>query len=215
MSRRQRGPPTGSTWIPARLWFRSTFPAKGSHGCQDGRNAPVADLRTLMSIALFVGIVRSLRASTGDQEVPPKPSYQRHVAALFSRLGCNGGTCHGAVKGQNGFRLSLFGADPRSTTNKSCATSAAAASIATIRPAACCSSRRPGRSITAAVCGYGRDPSSTRCFSAGWPRVLRRIRRRRPTSSLSASSRRSNRPAGRILSAARRGAGLPTAPPRT
>src|SRR5205085_672607 len=29
-----------------------------------------------------------------------------------SRLGCNGGTCHGAVHGQNGFRLSLFGADP-------------------------------------------------------------------------------------------------------
>jgi hypothetical protein len=40
------------------------------------------------------------------------PSYQRHVSALFSRLGCNGGACHGAVKGQNGFRLSLFGADP-------------------------------------------------------------------------------------------------------
>src|SRR5271166_614300 len=50
---------------------------------------------------------------------PPKPSepstaprFSRHVAAVFSRLGCNGGTCHGAVKGQNGFRLSLFGADP-------------------------------------------------------------------------------------------------------
>lgn len=40
------------------------------------------------------------------------PSYQRHVAALFGKLGCNGGTCHGAVKGQNGFQLSLFGADP-------------------------------------------------------------------------------------------------------
>src|SRR5450432_9129 len=40
------------------------------------------------------------------------PSYQRNVSALFSRLGCNGGTCHGSVKGQNGFRLSLFGADP-------------------------------------------------------------------------------------------------------
>lgn len=38
-------------------------------------------------------------------------SYQRHVTAVFSKLGCNGGTCHGAVKGQNGFRLSLFGAD--------------------------------------------------------------------------------------------------------
>src|SRR5206468_656962 len=37
---------------------------------------------------------------------------QRHVSALLSKLGCNGGTCHGAVQGQNGFKLSLFGADP-------------------------------------------------------------------------------------------------------
>jgi hypothetical protein len=40
------------------------------------------------------------------------PSYQRHVVALFGKQGCNGGACHGAIKGQNGFRLSLFGADP-------------------------------------------------------------------------------------------------------
>src|SRR5438105_11239962 len=41
-----------------------------------------------------------------------EPQFTRHVEAVFSRLGCNGGTCHGAVKGQNGFQLSLFGADP-------------------------------------------------------------------------------------------------------
>src|SRR5262245_46461624 len=41
-----------------------------------------------------------------------EPSYHKHVTALFSKLGCNGGACHGAVRGQNGFRLSLFGADP-------------------------------------------------------------------------------------------------------
>src|SRR5206468_263255 len=40
------------------------------------------------------------------------PRFSRHVAAVFSKLGCNAGTCHGAVKGQNGFRLTLFGADP-------------------------------------------------------------------------------------------------------
>src|SRR5436190_10448105 len=40
------------------------------------------------------------------------PLFSRHVAAVFSRLGCNGGTCHGAVRGQNGFRLTLFGAGP-------------------------------------------------------------------------------------------------------
>src|SRR6188474_2147086 len=38
--------------------------------------------------------------------------FSRHIVPLFSRLGCNAGSCHGAVKGQNGFRLSLFGADP-------------------------------------------------------------------------------------------------------
>src|SRR6186997_1170244 len=41
-----------------------------------------------------------------------EPRFTSHVEAVFSRLGCNGGTCHGAVKGQNGFSLSLFGADP-------------------------------------------------------------------------------------------------------
>src|SRR5262249_3624535 len=40
------------------------------------------------------------------------PRFSRHVAAVFSKLGCNSGGCHGAVKGQNGFRLALFGADP-------------------------------------------------------------------------------------------------------
>jgi hypothetical protein len=42
---------------------------------------------------------------------PAAPSYERHVMALFSRLGCNGSAGHGAVRG-NGFRLALFGADP-------------------------------------------------------------------------------------------------------
>src|SRR5262245_42214837 len=38
--------------------------------------------------------------------------FSRHIVPLFSKLGCNAGACHGAVKGQNGFRLTLFGADP-------------------------------------------------------------------------------------------------------
>ncbi len=41
-----------------------------------------------------------------------KPLFSRHVVPLFSRLGCNAGACHGSVTGQNGFRLSLFGASP-------------------------------------------------------------------------------------------------------
>ncbi|HJZ60379.1 MAG TPA: DUF1549 and DUF1553 domain-containing protein [Gemmataceae bacterium] len=51
-------------------------------------------------------------ARAAEPAAPEHPSYQRHVTALFSRLGCNAGACHGAVRGQNGFRLSLFAADP-------------------------------------------------------------------------------------------------------
>jgi hypothetical protein len=51
-------------------------------------------------------------AAAGTAEPGAAPRFTRHVQAVFSRLGCNGGTCHGAVKGQNGFKLSLFGADP-------------------------------------------------------------------------------------------------------
>jgi hypothetical protein len=53
-------------------------------------------------------ILCAIRPARADET----PRFTRHVEAVFSRLGCNGGTCHGAVKGQNGFALSLFGADP-------------------------------------------------------------------------------------------------------
>lgn len=38
--------------------------------------------------------------------------FERHVAGLFSRLGCNAAACHGSFQGKGGFRLSLFGQSP-------------------------------------------------------------------------------------------------------
>jgi len=38
--------------------------------------------------------------------------FLRDVNPILSRLGCNQGTCHGAQKGKNGFKLSLRGYDP-------------------------------------------------------------------------------------------------------
>ncbi len=37
------------------------------------------------------------------------PHFQKHVAPLFSRLGCNGRSCHGSFQGRGGFQLTLFG----------------------------------------------------------------------------------------------------------
>lgn len=49
---------------------------------------------------------------TGTKETQPV-SFVRQVIPLFTKMGCNGGGCHGKIAGQNGFRLSLLGFEPR------------------------------------------------------------------------------------------------------
>lgn len=39
-------------------------------------------------------------------------TFERDVMAVFSKAGCNAGTCHGNKNGKGGFRLSLRGEDP-------------------------------------------------------------------------------------------------------
>ncbi|MGL4422523.1 MAG: DUF1549 and DUF1553 domain-containing protein, partial [Gemmataceae bacterium] len=39
-------------------------------------------------------------------------SFKLDVMPVFLRAGCNSGGCHGAARGKDGFRLSLFGFDP-------------------------------------------------------------------------------------------------------
>ena len=41
------------------------------------------------------------------------PSFTRHVVPLFNKVGCSNRSCHGSFQGQGGFRLSLFGYDPK------------------------------------------------------------------------------------------------------
>ena len=63
-----------------------------------------------------------IKARYGDLEadaavvVQPRSTsridFATEVAPIFSQRGCNGTNCHGALNGQNGFKLSLFGYDP-------------------------------------------------------------------------------------------------------
>jgi Protein of unknown function (DUF1549)/Protein of unknown function (DUF1553) len=41
-----------------------------------------------------------------------KVDFERHVMGLFTKAGCNNGSCHGSFQGKNGFRLSLFALEP-------------------------------------------------------------------------------------------------------
>src|SRR5256885_166223 len=43
---------------------------------------------------------------------PPRVTFLRDVAPILNKVGCTAGTCHGAAKGKNGFKLSLRGYDP-------------------------------------------------------------------------------------------------------
>lgn len=57
------------------------------------------------------GLKAKLPVSVEDATVPPV-RFVRDVEPVLSKIGCNAGTCHGAAKGKNGFKLSLRGYDP-------------------------------------------------------------------------------------------------------
>ncbi len=42
----------------------------------------------------------------------PPISFKNDVMPVFTKTGCNSGSCHGAARGKDGFRLSLYGFDP-------------------------------------------------------------------------------------------------------
>ena len=45
--------------------------------------------------------------------ISPPVHFSNDIVPTFSKLGCNSGGCHGRVQGQNGFKLSVFGYDPK------------------------------------------------------------------------------------------------------
>ena len=49
---------------------------------------------------------------TNSKATPPV-SFSNDVMPVFSKSGCNAGSCHGAARGKDGFRLSLYGFDPK------------------------------------------------------------------------------------------------------
>src|SRR5438874_11380235 len=54
------------------------------------------------------------QSETPDTRPPTQSSvsFRNEVMAVFSKAGCNAGTCHGNKNGKGGFKLSLRGQDP-------------------------------------------------------------------------------------------------------
>ncbi len=53
-----------------------------------------------------------LPATIKNREKARQMTFVRDVLPAINKIGCTAGTCHGAAKGKNGFKLSLRGYDP-------------------------------------------------------------------------------------------------------
>ncbi len=71
----------------------------------DGKTALKVQWQSLQAPAVPVTVTQA----TADRPV----SYMLDVMPVFTRTGCNTGSCHGAARGKDGFRLALLGSDPR------------------------------------------------------------------------------------------------------
>jgi len=77
----------------------------------------IVRLTTRWSPILLLLAVDSVRyggitAHAAEKPIAPQIHFGTDVVPVLTRLGCNGGGCHGKATGQNGFRLSLLGFEP-------------------------------------------------------------------------------------------------------
>jgi len=88
-----------------------TFADSGVAAWRDGRLTPIGDGETTATVR-HGGHEAVVQVTVRGAEVEPPVSYRNDVIPVLTRAGCNGGACHGAAAGKNGFGLTLFGYDP-------------------------------------------------------------------------------------------------------
>ena len=78
----------------------------------EGRTVwPAADGATKLKVE-FGGKEVIVPVEVKEAAVERPISFKLDVMPVFMKAGCNTGSCHGAARGKDGFRLSLFGFDP-------------------------------------------------------------------------------------------------------
>ncbi|MEI7702211.1 MAG: DUF1549 domain-containing protein, partial [Planctomycetia bacterium] len=72
---------------------------------------PVADGNTKL-VVTYSGQTIEVPVTVQNSQVDPPISFRMDVMPVWMKTSCNNGSCHGAARGKDGFRLSLFGFDP-------------------------------------------------------------------------------------------------------
>src|SRR5262245_11730619 len=76
-----------------------------------GRIMPIANGATEV-VATYGDKSVKIALKTEAMDVNLPINFGNHIVPIFTKLGCNGGGCHGKSGGQNGFALSLLGFVP-------------------------------------------------------------------------------------------------------
>ena len=77
----------------------------------DNQIAPVGNGETVIFVTLGKFKI-TVPVNVTNATVDPPISFKNDVMPVFSKTGCNAGSCHGASRGKDGFQLSLYGFDP-------------------------------------------------------------------------------------------------------
>ena len=78
---------------------------------ENGIVRPVADGKCTIEVS-YEGKTTKIPLDVKQAQADRPISFKLDVMPIFMRTGCNQGGCHGAARGKDGFRLSLFGFDP-------------------------------------------------------------------------------------------------------
>ena len=78
---------------------------------QTGKIKAVADGEAFLQVKTKHGDATA-KVTVKNALAPKKISFENEVIPAFTRAGCNSGSCHGALAGKGGLKLSLRGYDP-------------------------------------------------------------------------------------------------------
>src|SRR5688500_20141435 len=73
----------------------------------------LAILPILAALTAAAGAAPAANKVAKPAAKPHNVDFTNEVLPLLTRYGCNSGGCHGKQSGQNGFKLSLLGYDPK------------------------------------------------------------------------------------------------------
>jgi hypothetical protein len=78
---------------------------------KQGAVVPLSDGKTELQVT-YDGHTLTVPVTVADSATQRPISFKLDVMPVFTKAGCNQGSCHGTSRGKDGFHLSLFGFDP-------------------------------------------------------------------------------------------------------